>query len=96
MTCHEPDVALETLGVMQAMDGNNREEVLHLWKKADDFVDSMHAGHLSKNDACCALTATIMKTTEHPMTVIAITKKEWEHIVVPILRTGLPCSGIDR
>jgi hypothetical protein len=27
---YNPDVAKETLGVMQAMDGNNKEEILHL------------------------------------------------------------------
>ena len=33
LTRHEPSVGQETLGVMQAMDGNNKDEVLHLRKK---------------------------------------------------------------
>jgi hypothetical protein len=51
LTRHDPGVGLETFGVMQAVDGNNREEVKHLRKKADDFADSMRTGCLSKNDA---------------------------------------------
>ncbi len=96
LTRHDPDVGLETLGVMQAMDGNNREEVRHLRKKADAFAESMRTGYLSKNDAWYALTATIMKTMEYPMAAITLTEKNWEHIMVPILKAGLPRSGIDR
>jgi hypothetical protein len=95
-TRHEPDVGKETLGVMQAMYENNDEEVLHSRRKADDFAESMWTGCLSKNDAWFALTAAIMKTLEHPMATTTLSEKEWEHILVPILRAGLPRSGIDR
>jgi hypothetical protein len=30
LTGYNPDVANETLGVMQAMDGNNKDEICHL------------------------------------------------------------------
>jgi hypothetical protein len=96
LTWHDPDVGLETLGVMQAMDRNNREEVKHFRKEADNFADSMRTDCLSKKNACHALTERIMKTMEHPMTAITLTKSNWEHIMVPILKAGLPCSGIDR
>ena len=78
------------------MDGNNKDEILHLRKKADAFAESMRTGYLSKNDAWFALTATIMKTMEHPMTATALSEAEWEHVMAPILRAGLPRSGIDR
>jgi hypothetical protein len=55
----EPHVGKETLGVMQAMDGNNLDEVRHLHDKAEQFADSMRTGILSKNDAWYALTATM-------------------------------------
>jgi hypothetical protein len=96
LTRHEPDVGKETLGVMQAMDGNDDEEVLHLRRKADDFAESMRTGCLSKNDAWFALAATIMKTLEYPMATTTLSEKEWDHILVPILKAGLPRSGIDR
>jgi hypothetical protein len=41
LTRHEREVGLETLGVMQAMDGNNREEVTLLRSKALSFAESI-------------------------------------------------------
>jgi hypothetical protein len=43
---HEVTVGKETLGVMQAMDGNDADEILHLRKKAEDFAESMRTGML--------------------------------------------------
>jgi hypothetical protein len=96
LTRHEPEVGLETLGVMQAMDGNNREEVTLLRSKALAFAESMRTGYLSKNDAWYALTATIMKTLEYPMATTTLSKKEWNFIMGPILKACLTRSGIDR
>ena len=87
---HEPSVGQETLGVMQAMDGNNVAEIAHLLKKAVAFADSMRTGYLSKNDAWFALTATIMKTMEYPMATTTMDEKEWNSIMTPILLSGLP------
>jgi hypothetical protein len=78
------------------MDGNNKAEVLHLRKKADDFAESMRTGYLSKNDAWYALTATIMKTLEYPMAAVTLNEREWNYIMTPILRASLPRAGIDR
>ena len=93
---HEPSVGQETLGVMQAMDGNNVAEIAHLHKKAAAFADSMRTGYLSKNDAWFALTATIMKTMEYPMATTTMDEKEWNSIMTPILLSGLPRAGLDR
>jgi hypothetical protein len=64
LTRHEPQVGQETLGVIQAMDGNNLAEIIHLRAKSTAFADSMRTGFLSKNDAWYALNATILKTLE--------------------------------
>lgn len=56
LTRYKPDVGQETLGVMQAMDGDNRDEVRHLHSKAEAFADSMCTGFFSKNNAWYALT----------------------------------------
>jgi hypothetical protein len=48
---HEPLVGQETLGVIQAMDGNNKAEITHLCNKAKDFPKTMRTGFLSKSDA---------------------------------------------
>ena len=96
LTRYNPDVAKETLGVMQAMDGNNKAEILHLRGKAEEFADALRTGFLKKNDAWYALTATILKTIEYPMAATTLAEHEWDHIMVPILKAGLPRSGIER
>ena len=96
LTRLNPDVAQETLGVMQAMDGNNKAEILHLRGKAEEFADAIRTGFLKKNDAWYALNSTILKTMEYPMAVTTIKEQEWNHIMVPILKASLPRSGIER
>jgi hypothetical protein len=93
---HEPKVATETLGVWQAMDGNNQRQIAQLRKKTDDFAECMRTGFLSKNDAWYAITTTIMKTLEYPMTATTIRKKDWECIMIPVLAAGLPRAGLAR
>jgi hypothetical protein len=91
---HDPSEATETLGVWQAMDGNNVEQIAQLRQKTEDFADSMRTGYLSKNDAWYAINTTIMKTLEYPMTATTIGEKDWESIMVPLLKAGLPRAGI--
>jgi hypothetical protein len=93
---YKADVGQETLGVMQAMDGNNSAEILHLSNKAAAFAESMCTGFLSKTDAWFALTATILKTMQYPMAMTTMNESEWNQIMAPILRAGLPRTGIDH
>ena len=85
LTRHEPSVGKETLGVVQAMDGNNRDEILRIRKKDETFAESMRTGYLSKTDAWFTLTATIMTTMKYPMAATTLTEPEWEDVIVPIL-----------
>ena len=93
---HDPSIATETLGVWQAMDGNNQLEIQALRKKTEDFAESMRTGFLSKADAWYALNSSILKTLEYPMVATTISRKSWEYIMAPILKVGLPRSGIAR
>jgi hypothetical protein len=93
---HEPQVATETLGVWQAMDGNNTTEIASLRKKTDEFAECMRTGFVTKNDAWFSITTTIMKTLQYLMAATTISEKEWEHIMVPVLKAGLPRAGIAR
>jgi hypothetical protein len=63
----EPSEAHQTLGIMIAMDGNCKAEIVHLRGKAEEFADQLRTGFIRKIDAWYALTATIMKTLEYPM-----------------------------
>ena len=92
----QPITARETVGVMQAMDGNNKAEILHLRGKVEEFADAIRTGFLKKNDAWYALNSTTLKTMEYPMAVTTIKEQEWNHIMVPILKASLPRSGIER
>jgi hypothetical protein len=82
---HEPQVATETLGVWQAMDGNNTTEIASLRKKTEAFAECIRTGFVSKNDAWFAITTTIMKTLQYPMATTTISEEEWEYIMVPVL-----------
>jgi hypothetical protein len=96
LQCHKARVGKETLGGMQATNGNNADKILHLRKKAEAFfAKSMRAGMLSKSDAWFALMATILKTTQHPMAATTVTENEWNHVTSPVLWQGLPCVGLD-
>jgi hypothetical protein len=96
LKCYEADVGQETLGVMQAMDGKNSADILHLGNKAAAFAESMRTGFLSKTDAWFALTATILKTMQYPMATTTMKESEWNQIIAHILHAGLPLAGIDN
>jgi hypothetical protein len=93
---HDPSMTTETLGVWQAMDRNNSAEIKVLRKKTDEFADSMRTGCLSKADAWYALNSSLLPSLQYPMIATTISEKSWEYIMVPILRVGLPRSGIAR
>ena len=93
---HDPATATETLGVWQAMDGNNSAEIRVLRKKTEAFAESMRTGFLSKADAWYALNSSFLKTLEYPMVATTISQKSWEYIMSPILKVALPRSGIAR
>jgi hypothetical protein len=76
------------------MDGNNTEQIAQLRKKTKDFADCMRTGYLSKNNAWYTINTTILKTLEYPMTATTISETEWEGIMVPLLKAGLPRAGI--
>jgi hypothetical protein len=38
----------------------------------------------------------IVKTIERPMAAITLAESNWENLMVPILKAGLPHSGTDR
>jgi hypothetical protein len=93
---HEPQIATETLGVWQAMDGNNKEQIAQLHKKMSEFAECIRTGFLSKNDAWHSIQTTIMKTLEYSMIATTIQEKEWEYIMAPMLKVGLPRAGFAR
>jgi hypothetical protein len=92
----EPNEARETLGVYIAMDGNCKRQILALREKAVQYNSHITRGFLNPGEAWYALKSTIMKTLEYPMETISLTKRQWNHILAPILTANLPKAGISR
>jgi hypothetical protein len=88
--------AIETLGVFLAMDGNNRQQIIKMQKKAMEFAEQVRIGRVTREEAWYAVNSTIMKTLEYPMEAINLTKKDWEEIMLPIWKYSLSKSGINE
>jgi hypothetical protein len=92
----DPSELNETLGIHIAMDGNWKDEIEYLHAKATKFQALIRAGFLTRNKAWYSINATIMKTLEYPMIATSISHADWEFIMKPILKAGLPASGFAR
>jgi hypothetical protein len=92
----EPEAAKETLGGFLAIDGNNKEQIIHLTKKAQEFADCIRVGKITKAEAWYGFTSSIMRTMAYPMDAINLTKKEWDKIMSILLCSTLPKAGINR
>jgi hypothetical protein len=73
---YEANIVKETLGVLLAMDGNNKAETRHLRSKAEAFANCIRTGFLSRQDTIYALHRMIMKTLEYPMIAMTMTKSQ--------------------
>ena len=85
-----------TLGVVLAPDGNSKDAVSYLRKKANTWAAYIQTGHINRTDAWQALDSTIIKTIQHPIPALCLTKKECNHIMDPIIKASLPKSSIAR
>jgi hypothetical protein len=85
----EPVEAVKTLGVMLNLEGTDQAGVGYLRGKAEEWAEHIYTGVLTKNDAWYALNTRIMKTMEYPMAAICISRKQWDHVMAPILEAGL-------
>ena len=85
-----------TLGVVLAPDGNNKDAVAYLRKKAETWASYIQTGHINRTDAWQALDSTIIKTIQYPIPALCLTQKECNHIMDPIIKASLPKSSIAR
>jgi hypothetical protein len=84
------------LGIFLAMDGNQQAEVSSLCHKTAAFAEQIRTGMLQRDEAWHALHSTIMKTLEYPMDANNLTRKQWDYVMAPLLKSTLPCSGVVR
>ena len=92
----EPSQPEETLGIFMAVNGSETGEVAKLEKKTRSWAETIRTGYLQHNDVLRAIKTTIQKTLEYPMSVIVLTRQQWEKIFSPVLRAALPKSGVCR
>ena len=92
----EADHGHETLGVILAPDGNNKDVIRELRSKSEVWKDHVQAGHIDRKEAWQAISTTIMKTIQYPLPALTLTKEECKHITAPILEAGLPKSAVCR
>ena len=79
-----------------AVNGSEAAEFDKLMKKSKSWAETVRTGFLHHNDVLSVLRTTIQKTLDYPMSVIHLTKVQWETVMSPILRVALPKSGVCR
>ena len=97
LTRKEAHEASETLGIFMAMDGNQKTQTEELRKKAVAWSDAYRTSTgLEHNDAWEGLLTTILSTFKYPATATTMTEAQWDEVMKPVLRAGLPKSGFAR
>jgi hypothetical protein len=88
------DEARRSLGCRSAPDGINKAQVAYMRSVAVEWRDKLWAGHLTRHEAWTALTTRVMKMLLYAAPVLTITNGEANHIMAPILMSGLNALGI--
>ena len=92
----EPSDHNVTLGISIAFNGNWDGEAALLLEKAKDFETKLARSNLDRFQAWYSITNVIMMTLKYPLAAVCLSKAQWDKILVPILRAGLPKSGISK
>jgi len=107
---HKPTYPEKTLGMLVAPDGSMEAfkpddageqirvgQIPYLHEKAKEFTTKIKsAQNTLPNDVWVAITSTMMKTLEYPMTASTVTKQGWDKMMKPLLRFCLPVAGYSQ
>jgi len=107
---HEPTHPEKTLGMLTAPDGSMESfelddageqvrvgQIPYLQEKVKEFTTKIKSTRNTlPNDVWVAITSSIMKTLEYPMTASTITKQGWDEIMKPLLLCCLPVAGYSQ
>ena len=91
-----PGTAKKMLGVWLAPDGSNDKAVEEMSEQARIWADKVRSGHISRHAAWSALNSRIIKKLQYPLLALTLDKKECQKTEWPMLKYGLPASGISR
>ena len=92
----ETNEAFETLGVYLAPNGDNRCAVDNLRDAASKWSEKLRRSFLQSSETYKAITTTIMKKLEYPLTALTLTEKECDTVMYPILQSTLPRTHFSR
>jgi Reverse transcriptase (RNA-dependent DNA polymerase) len=94
LTILDPHEAVKALGIMFSPSGCMKAQCQYMQGKATEWADRVRTGFIRERDAWYALSTTIMKSLEYPLLATTLTRNQLDSIMRPILRIGLPRSGI--
>jgi hypothetical protein len=84
------------LGIAFSPNGSTKDEVTRLLGKISAWVEQVRTGHLTRQEAWQCLQTTIMKTIAYCLPASILSKKDFDSIMKPLLKIGLPKAGICR
>jgi len=89
-----PDGSMESFKLDKTGEQMRVGQMPYLQEKVKEFTAKIKlARNTLPNDVWVTITLTIMKTLEHPMTALTITKQGWGEIMKPLLHCCLPVAG---
>ena len=81
------------LVIYLAPDGNNKDYVRYMHKKATTWAASIWSWCMQQNESWKALNSTIPQTIKYPLSSITLNDKYCKHIMQPIVKFGLTKVG---
>ena len=72
----ESNQAKGTLGIFVSMDGNAKDQILHLLSKTRRMVEYLRISRVEKREAWYTFTASFLKTIEYPIEATRLTKPQ--------------------
>jgi hypothetical protein len=90
----DPSVGINMLGVHIAPDGNNKDHVHSLRKKAEKWAALMSDCNANKDEVWTALHRTIPFSIGYSLPAVTLTPTDCQYIMAPVNKVGLSRSGI--
>ena len=92
-----PDGSMESFELDNAGEQIRVGQIPYLQEKVKEFTTKIKsARNTLPKDVWVAITSTIMKTLEYPMTALTITKQGWDEIMKPLLHFCPPVTGYSQ
>ena len=88
--------AVEVVGLLQARDGNQRAQVATLVGKAHDWSKTASNSGLPCNLTWISLSYCILCSIAYALPAMSLSDTDSSDIATALLRTTLPCMGIEQ